>query len=1405
MRAGSSQSVHPAFGEFLDHLRRNGFAIGIDYHLRLQRLLNKFDAHTAPSDLKTLLAPIFAVSQKQQESFYRAFDDYFEIFQPANDKKPDRSSGRFVPPADRMSALHPITEALQSLKAALKSFDWFYLQFGAWLLALIAGLYTVIKLFPGATSPGGMLPFIGVIFLLFAIILLGQIWGRSPFSRSRSSGQSRISPIYKIIDRVSLFIAALLLLSPIYFLTDWFAGASGSGIELAFYAAAGLICIISLIWLYKFLRRPAIQKQEGEKPPYSLRLQVNEVPPKPFDTQQFYAAAGLLRQWQEVESRCFDIEKTIAATIQSAGYPTLIDRPETAPPAYLVLIDRVSYRDHQASYFEILTAALENAEVLVDRFYYDGDPRICYGKNSNDSIRLADLRSKYEGNRLIMIGDGERLIDPITGRLENWAEEFASWKDLALLTPEPPQNWGWREMTLMRLFIPLPATLNGLDALMDHFNLRLPPNLRRWRGNNSESISLEAGRFKNLDTLRATLDGGTFQWLCACAVHAELQWNLTLYLAALPGMPENLVNETNLLRLIRLPWFRAGAIPDEWRARLIAELGQENEKVVRAAIIELLESNPAPAGSFAEVERQFELYVQRLWLFHLDPGRRRQMLQTKTAPQADRSTESYALLRMARSLSFSPLMLNLPHRRLMQLFRYNFPLFGRMHYWLLNFADAAVIASHSFSRRAETRQGFDHPKFAEPAAAIETTLPLPAPSSVDPGAEMDSTVADKKRVPVRPKTATPSEAAGTTRVLVRPKTLIVPAVEKILYAVAKAIDPFEELYRRDLGFQVNAIRNHIARHNTPELALERGKFVRQLRQDMPFARDFVANLKRMISMDLKREIKLKDLAAGDDESNRDADKYTDYPWIGLSNFYERVETERKKLNEQSQNYTESKYWQESASLNEKYGKELADLIASLQKNAIARRPESLERILGQVEAMMSRIKKEKTTFTITEELTSIDQSKGKLQGLVEQFKQARFRDDLFYEIGALKEKRKQAKLCIKAYEQYMAERIRGIDIIHVKSYIYKISRRFGNRENAGSGWFSRFKKFLSRRLRRYPEEWKSELIEKDYKEYPHLKSFVNQHRLGFLKAWFYVFLFAVDGAYWGRLILSPIFEKTAFLENLSNVTLVDYLISPSSNWADLWAVIIFHALSFGVVLLLSRLPTRLAFYYKMLNFVIKDEGRALFEGKEQGFVFRDIAKIIKTLAEKLAAQKPFFYYFSISYYYVMLALVPLFFKVGDFRVMIPVNLLFWVILHFSYRWFGEVSFILRGELRWNIEKFEFAIPADIKSLEEQLNNEFAQESARRGEALIGHLRKLRQRFEAEMEETSKRLLPLTKLQSQEKQKQQELEKIKSLMQKLENAIMVYDNKRIEIGSKITVASIETICAINCDEVENAIR
>src|SRR5436309_15668088 len=95
---------------FLSWLRRQGFIVGVDSQLRVQELLSRIGPECAPGELKTLLCPLFASNQEQQEIFYAAFDAWFTLL-IAPSAPPEADDDHLRPPkalAPETSQSNPI-------------------------------------------------------------------------------------------------------------------------------------------------------------------------------------------------------------------------------------------------------------------------------------------------------------------------------------------------------------------------------------------------------------------------------------------------------------------------------------------------------------------------------------------------------------------------------------------------------------------------------------------------------------------------------------------------------------------------------------------------------------------------------------------------------------------------------------------------------------------------------------------------------------------------------------------------------------------------------------------------------------------------------------------------------------------------------------------------------------------------------------------------------------------------------------------------------------------------------------------------------------------------------------------------------------------------------------------------
>jgi WD40 repeat protein len=453
--------------------------------------------------------------------------------------------------------------------------------------------------------------------------------------------------------------------------------------------AIPLLCFL-IYELIRYRRRKLIlERARGRKPPRTWPIAVPSPELKDYRSERFYRAARGLRRRQVGEFHRLDVARTIAATIEARGYPNFRYRPDSRVPEYLILIDRASWRDHHAALFDALARAMEREGLFVQRYFYDGDPRICTDDATLRSVSLTDLQKKYPAHRLLIFGDGERLIDPVSGRLASWATLLLEWPDRALLTTEPRR--GLREKTLADYFVLLPATLEGLGELAERFDLPTATEFDSW-DQYAEPLPPDPEAPVKIEALRGYLGEETFQWLCACAVYPELHWDLTLYLGSLPCMGAGLISEQNLLRLIRLPLFRAGSMPDELRLRLIGELEPQRERAVRLAIIELLEKNPAPQGSFAADARRLEIAVQRSWLSRDNRKElRREIGEISKFPLSDVARD-YALVRFLESAPSSRLAMLLPRQLRHMFYEGGVPAFGMKNGMRLLATLSAVIA-----------------------------------------------------------------------------------------------------------------------------------------------------------------------------------------------------------------------------------------------------------------------------------------------------------------------------------------------------------------------------------------------------------------------------------------------------------------------------------------------------------------------------------------------------------------------------------------------------------------------------------------------------------------------------------------------------------------------------------------
>jgi len=343
--------------------------------------------------------------------------------------------------------------------------------------------------------------------------------------------------------------------------------------------------------------------QRYKAPPYLIRKSTSQTP----SIKQFFAkninegifqsvgmarVAQQLRKHTPIATDLLDLKATIKRTIKAGGWFTPVTGIVKTIPEYLVLIDRTTFKDHHSHLMDALVNQLIAHGIFIARYYFDGDPRHCYPENDElPPLLLTELRDQYPTHRLLMFSDGNGFIDPMTGDIVPWIEQFSGWTQKTFFTLTQPEQWGYQEKLLAEAnFLVMPANENGLTTLAEKINAEQWLSSTPYPKQATKNITAFPTYFNDfsqwwlerhapdrakvtelLKQVRDFLGEAGYYWFSACAVYPEIRWHLTVYL----GYQLKLLNEEReerFAKLARLPWFRYGNMPNWLRDQLIKDL-----------------------------------------------------------------------------------------------------------------------------------------------------------------------------------------------------------------------------------------------------------------------------------------------------------------------------------------------------------------------------------------------------------------------------------------------------------------------------------------------------------------------------------------------------------------------------------------------------------------------------------------------------------------------------------------------------------------------------------------------------------------------------------------------------------------------------------------------------------------
>ncbi len=429
----------------------------------------------------------------------------------------------------------------------------------------------------------------------------------------------------------------------------------------------GLIVVVLALGKWLNRRKQLIFKdlKGNDKAPYAWTIKIDGAN-KIGLNDVFYSASNQLRRRSDNEFMRFDVPRTVKATIKQAGRVSFQYRQLTQSNEYLLLIDMPSAANHQAQLFNFLSKALIDNEVLVERFFYDGDIRLCWNETHKRGISLKELQHHYAEHRLIIIGSGHSFLSSINGKLAKWTTIFDHWRVKAMFSTRPASEWDVREAQLAQKFRILPASLKGIGELVETIEAVEAKDYRLWKTvkdplaqplrlpetlNDEELMSVLKAEYMRYNNRQP--DDRLVQWIAACAVYPTLHWDLTLALVPpalqrgeldsaknrelplsngekIPPLGGGGASLDDLFTLNRLSWFVDGKIPESARKILLKWLAETHPSVLentRRQLSDILKNCQPPSDSIAFEDYRLQMVINEL---HLKPNpRQRKSLETE--------------------------------------------------------------------------------------------------------------------------------------------------------------------------------------------------------------------------------------------------------------------------------------------------------------------------------------------------------------------------------------------------------------------------------------------------------------------------------------------------------------------------------------------------------------------------------------------------------------------------------------------------------------------------------------------------------------------------------------------------------------------------------------------------------
>jgi hypothetical protein len=527
--------------DLLDYLREQGFKVTTDDYAVAQDLVVALIARGEDvadlSRLRARLAPLLCSNPREQDNF----PGYF-----------DRWHAQAIGKGSQPTPVPDIETELE--KTGNRWENW------KWIVGAVAAV------------------------LAMAVVFLFATWGHvqpihQPHSKDNGTAETKAE--------AAAHTAELAVKRPLF-----------TGVGLLYLLLAVLLAGIGMRMWWYFSARLFLRRRSVSAEPNLISIVLDLKSQEWLDTTFLRQTARELRRRYPVISSDLAMAATVEQTIRHQGQFTAVYASRLVSPEYLILIDRKSFRDHNARYFDELIAYLQSDHVQLTRYYFDQKPRILYSAALHETpVALRDLYALYRDARVLIFAECAAFFNEISGEVESWTESLWRWPDLAVLTPVPKDAWGYYERSLASYASVLPANASSVLTFARYVNrVRLPAGnaepdsapfpyalasrSHRWLERDAPSAESVEDLFLSV---RRFLGEEGFLWFSACAAYPEIHFNLTIYLGSnlhdSGGQP--LFTNERAAALFRLPWMQRAYMPAWVRLHLLKQMSEEQRQQVQ--------------------------------------------------------------------------------------------------------------------------------------------------------------------------------------------------------------------------------------------------------------------------------------------------------------------------------------------------------------------------------------------------------------------------------------------------------------------------------------------------------------------------------------------------------------------------------------------------------------------------------------------------------------------------------------------------------------------------------------------------------------------------------------------------------------------------------------------------------